>query len=438
MTTDRAVEFVHTATTAERPNAVAEHVRVRTLDTLAAITAGFRVPGVDIVSDYVQRHCDGSAAVVLDGSGSRRSVAGATFANAIAANALDIDDGHREVKGHPAAAVVPPALAAAEATDATVGELLDAVYVGYEIAVRAGLAIHATDGVYTGTGSWGAVGAAAAVARLRGLTDEATAHALGTAEYHAPRTPIMRGVERPGMTKDGIGWGAYAGAVAVDLARNGFTGSGTVFDEPGVDVAETLWTTHHVTRGYLKPYPCCRWAHPGIDAVLELRNRHGVDPDTVEDVRIHTFTEATRLDTRRPATVEDAEYAYPYPVAAALVRGQFTVDELREPAREDESIRRLAETVRFVVDPELDERFPEACLARVELATSEGTYRSAVTRPSGARDQPLDAAERRRKVVTLCRPTLDTEAIDAVRARLSDRASSVASVLTPWLTSQES
>ena len=432
MTTDRAVEFVHTATLADRPGPVAEQVRVRTLDTLAAITAGFRIPGVDIVSDYAQRDCDGSAATVLDGTGGRRSVAGASLANATAANALDVDDGHREVKGHPAAVVVPPALAAAEATDAMVGELLDAVYVGYELAVRAGLAIHATDGVYTGTGSWGAVGAAAAVARLRDLSSDATVHALGTAEYHAPRTPIMRGVERPGMTKDGIGWGAYAGAVAVDLAGSGFTGSGTVFDEPGVDVTETLGTTHHVTRGYLKPYPCCRWAHPGIDAALELRDRHDIDPETVEEIRIHTFEEATHLDTCRPATVEAAEYSYPYPVAAALVRGQFTAAELREPARDDASIRRLAEAVRFVVDADLDERFPEACLARIELATSERTFQSDVTRPRGARDRPLDQSERRDKVTRLCRPTLGTEAIEAVRETLSDRSRSVETLLGSW------
>ncbi len=432
MTTDRAVEFVHTATLADRPGPVAEQVRVRTLDTLAAITAGFRVSGVEIVSDYVQRDCDGSAATVLDGSGSRRSVAGASLANATAANALDVDDGHREVKGHPAAVVVPPALAAAEATDAMVGELLDAVYVGYELAVRAGLAIHATDGVYTGTGSWGAVGAAAAVARLRDLSSEATAHALGTAEYHAPRTPIMRGVERPGMTKDGIGWGAYAGAVAADLAGSGFTASGTVFDESGVDVTETLGTTHHVTRGYLKPHPCCRWAHPGIDAALELRDRHDIDPERVEEIRIHTFEEATHLDTRRPAMVEAAEYSYPYPVAAALVRGQFTAAELREPARDDASILCLAEVVRFVVDADLDERFPEACLARIELATSERTYQSDVTHPRGARDRPLDQSERRDKVTRLCRPTLGTEAIEAVREMLSDRSRSVETLLGSW------
>lgn len=432
MNTERATGFARTATLTGAPGAVAEQVRVRTLDTLAAATAGSRTPIFDVTRDYARESLDGDAATLLDESGARCSVAGTTLANATAANALDVDDGHRAVKGHPAAVVVPPALAAAEAVGGTVGEFLDAVYVGYELAVRAGLAIHATDDVYTGTGSWGAVGAAAAVARLRDLSADATARALGIAEYHAPRTPIMRGVERPGMTKDGIGWGAYAGAVAVDLASRGFTASGTVFDEANVAVTDDLGERRHVTEGYLKPYPCCRWAHPGVDAALSLRERHGIAAEDVEAVRVHTFSEATRLDTREPDSIEAAEYSYPYPVAAALARGRFTVDELREPARNSEEILRLADAVRLDVDGTLDDRFPGDCLARIEIDAADETHRSGVARPRGAVDRPLDATEVRRKVERLCRPTLDGSAVERVRSALSDRSAPIGRVTSQW------
>lgn len=432
MTTDQAAEFARTATLTAASDAVAEEVRVRSLDTLAATTAGYRMPKIAVTRDYARKSLDGDAASLLDGSGERCSMAGATLANATAANVLDIDDGHRAVKGHPAAIVVPPALAAAEAVGGTVGEFLDAVYVGYELAVRAGLAIHATDGVYTGTGSWGAIGAAAAVTRLQDRSPDATARALGTAEYHAPRTPIMRGVERPGMTKDGIGWGAYAGTVAVDLASRGFTASGTVFDEPGVAVTDDLGDTHQVTDGYLKPYPCCRWAHPGIDAALALCDRHGVDSSTIDEIRVHTFSEATHLDTRAPDSVEAAEYSYPYPVAAALVRGRFTVAELRAPARNSGEIRRLANAVELHVDGDLDNRFPAECLARVELDAGGRTYRSAATRPRGAVERPLEAAEIRRKVERLCRPMLDSSAVEQIRSALADRSAPIECVISQW------
>jgi 2-methylcitrate dehydratase PrpD len=433
MDTQRAVEFARSATIADAPDDVETHVKARVLDTLAAITAGYRQEGVDIVREYATTRLDGTEtaqATLLDGSGETVAVEGATLANGVAANALDVDDGHREVKGHPAAVVVPPALAAAEVVDASIRDVLDAVFVGYELAVRAGLAIHAVDDVYTGTGSWGALGAAAATARLFEFSDEQTTHALAVAEYHAPRTPIMRGVEKPGMTKDGIGWGAYAGVVAAQLAEAGFTGSGTVFDEAAVE--DTLREEFHVTQGYLKPYPCCRWAQPGVEAVLRLRSRYDVDPTSVESVRVATFEEATQLHTRRPETPEEAQYSYPYPVAAALVRGQFTQAEHAASARTDATILALADRVEFVVDDALNERFPTECLARVAVETAEETYRSDVTRGRGARDAPLSSGERLQKARRFVSPTLPESTVGRLDDTLDREHESVATLLEPW------
>lgn len=435
MTTQRAVEFVRSATIADAPPDVEDHVKARVLDTLAAITAGYRQEGVEIAREYAMTRLGGDGrdgqATALDGSGETVSVEGAALANGIAANALDIDDGHREVKGHPAAVVVPSALAAAEAANASQREFLRAVFVGYEIAVRAGLAIHSVDGVYTGTGSWGALGAAAATARLLEFSATQTAYALSVAEYHAPRTPIMRGVENPGMTKDGAGWGAYTGVVSAQLAEAGFTGSGTIFDES--TVSDSFRDQYHVTRGYFKPYPCCRWAQPGVEAILALRSQHDIDPASVESIHVATFEEATRLRTRIPETPEEAQYSYSYPVAAALARGRFTQAEHRGSARADDRILTLTDRVEFAVDDELDERFPEECLARATVATPNGTYESDVTRSRGARAAPLSSKERLQKARRLVSPTLPETAIAYLDATLDRERESIEALLEPWL-----
>lgn len=430
MTTADAVAFARSHGRGDAPDAAREHLRTRVLDTLAVTTAGYRFPAGRLVRDYAADRLDGEAATVLDGSASRLSLEGAILANATAANVLDADDGHREVKGHPAAIVVPAALAAAEREDATVGEFLSAVLVGYELAVRAGLAIHAVEDRYTGTGSWGTIGAAAAVARLRDLDREAFAHALGTANYHAPRTPIMRGVERPGMTKDGIGWGAYAGTVSVLLAERGFTASGTVFDEQAVDITETLGERYHVTEGYLKPYPCCRWAHPGIEAVLDLAPDDGFDPATVERVRVETFEAATHIGTCAPDSVAAAEYSYPYPVAAALTHGEFTPEQLRPRTREDEQVRALADRVELHRAPDLDERFPSECLARVTVETVEETYRSGTTVSRGAREHPLSVTAVHEKARALLEPLAVDPA--TIAATLTDPSATTTDLLAPW------
>lgn len=431
MTTERAVQFAQSATIWSAPDAVKKHVKARVFDTLAAITAGYRQEGVDIIREYATTHLGGDEVTLLDGSGTSLTVEGATLANGVAANALDIDDGHREVKGHPAAVVIPPALAAAEAVNASIGEFLNAVFVGYELSVRAGLAIHTVDGIYTGTGSWGALGAAAATARLFELSTEQTAHALGVAEYHAPRTPIMRGVEKPGMTKDGIGWGAYTGVVSAQFAKAGFTGSGTVFDES--DVVNTLGEQFHVTDGYLKPYPCCRWAQPGVEAILTVASQHDIDTANIKSIRISTFEEATHLHTSSPRTPEEAQYSYPYPVAAALVCGQFTQAEHAKSIRTDSEVLALADRVEFIVDEALDIQFPSECLARVDVETADETYRSGVTHARGTQDAPLSSEERLQKMRRLISPTLTSAKVEYLNDIL-DSERSIMALLQPWQT----
>lgn len=432
MSTRKAVEYTRSETLDEVPAPVIESLRVRLLDTLGAITAGHHLGSSKVVRRFATATHGGDEATILDGSGDRLGIRGATLLNATAGNALDIDDGHRLVKGHPAAIVIPPALAAAEAADATVRDLLEAVLVGYELGVRAGLAIHEIDGVYTGTGSWGALGAAAAVARIRESTIDVTAQALSIGEYHAPRTPIMRGVTQPGMTKDGIGWGAYTGTTAALLAEHGFTGSGTVFDEAAVDPTTTLANEYYIENSYLKPYPCCRWAHPGIDAALRLREENNIQPNTIEAVHVHTFEEATHLDTRHPETPAQAEYSYPYPVATALIRGQFTPDELTPQTWADTRIRDLVENVHLHRDEDLNARFPEECLARLDIVTNRRTYTSGAVQPRGSNERPLSQEAHYNKADRLLSANLSDRSIDHVIDTLSRPGCSVSTLLEPW------
>ncbi|UPV75218.1 MmgE/PrpD family protein [Halorussus limi] len=430
--TVKVAQFARCANLSTYDEVVTETVRRRVLDTLAAITAGYRYGSGEVVRDHaLDRAHDNGDVTVLDGNGRTAPPTEASLANATAANVLDIDDGHRDVKGHPAAVVVPAALAVAEETDASVAELLNAVYIGYEIAVRTGLTLHDVDGVYTGTGSWGAVGAAAAVGRLRDYDVGTMAAALGTAEYHAPRTPIMRGVEQPGMTKDGIGWGCYTGVEAAALSEREFTASGTVFDE-STRFIEDLGTAHHITESYLKPYPCCRWAQPGIEAMRELVASHDITPVTVECITVKTFEEATHLQTRHPQSVEEAEYSYPYPVAVMASQGEFTESNLSPAQWDDPEVKALAESIRLTTDEEIDSRFPEECLARVIVETESQTHRSDIVKARGAVDRPLSESEFMRKIDGLLSPTLPSNTFETVNRVLNQPTSSVHDVLAPW------
>lgn len=432
--TDAVVSYIHGESKNAIPETVYSRVRLCLLDTLGAITAGHRIEGSRKATQYAAKTFADGKSTILDGEGKQIQIEGAVLANSVAANALDIDEGHVGADGHPAAIIVPSAIAAAEEEKVTVGELLDAILVGYEIAVRAGQVLPEVTGYHTGTGSWGPIGAAAAVAKIEDLSPETTADALSIAEFNAPQTPILRSVATPGsgMTKDGIGWGGHVGTMAVSMAKEGFDGSGTIFDEPEVKIAEPLDEQYEITKSYYKPYPCCRWIHPGIDAVRSLYEDHEIDPSNISEVRVHTFQNAIELRTTQPESADEAEYSYPFALATVLLKQTFTPEDLTEEAFSNQRVRNLADKVNFVHNEGIENRYDEAWLAKVEIETSERTYMSEVTHPRGSAERPMTDSDHQSKQQSLLDPYLGSGTATELRNIASDRGTEVTELLHYW------
>ena len=215
------------------------------------------------------------------------------------------DDGHPLAKGHAGAAIVPATLATIPLKNSVpvIGvEMLTTLVIGYEVALRAGVALHATACDYHTSGAWNALGSAAVAARRLGLKHEKTRHALGIAEYHGPRSQMMRCIDHPTMLKDGSGWGAMAGVSAAYLANESFTGAPalTIEAEEVKGYWEELGQNWRMTDQYFKPHAVCRWAQPAIEAALMLQQTHRLSPGNINRIQVHTFHEAVRLNRRHP------------------------------------------------------------------------------------------------------------------------------------------
>jgi 2-methylcitrate dehydratase PrpD len=430
--TARAAAFAVSAGWEPLPEAVRRRAKMALLDLIGAAVAGSRTPVAEIAATSAARAWRGTEASILL-SGLRASEPGAAFANGCLTNALDIDDGYRPIKGHPGAVVFPAALAAAESRGASGRELLAALVAGYEVAIRAGIALHAGYREYHGSGAWGALGAAAAAGRLLGLSADQLTHALGIAEYHGPLAPIMRCVEHPAMVKDGIGWGAMAGVSAALFAHGGFTGLPTVLDAHP-EVASDLGRDYKMLGLYFKPHPCCRWSQPAIEGVRRILARATVAAETVACVRVHTFEAATHLGPVWPGTTEEAQYSLAWPVAAALVDGKVGPDQVLGARLENARIRALASKVEAVVSPDLEARFPAEALCEVELVLHDGTaHRSGVCGARGDPADPLTDAEITEKFRALTAPVIGPDVARRVERAVDalDQAPDLHALLVP-------
>src|SRR5262249_7470684 len=124
------------------PAAVAERACQHVLDTVAAMVSGSRLPPGRLAIAYA-RQLGGRREASIAGSRIMTSCVNAALANGMLAHADETDDSHAPSRNHPGCAVVPAALAAAEATQASGEQFLRAVVLGYDVAARVNYALGA-------------------------------------------------------------------------------------------------------------------------------------------------------------------------------------------------------------------------------------------------------------------------------------------------------
>ena len=436
---DRVRDLVFELDIARIPDEVRQFAVLLLLDTLGVAAASRDMEAARIAREvaldlYAARPGGPAARMLFDGRAA--SMAGAAFAGAAQIDNLDAHDGYNPTKGHIGVAVVPAVMSFAQGvTPITGAEALAAVIVGYEVGARAGIALHATVSDYHTSGAWNALGVAAVGVRLRKLTAEKLREALGIAEYHGPRSQMMRVIDTPTMLHDGSAWGALAGVSAVLLAERGFTGAPAVTVE-AAEVAEIwrdLGKAWVVDRHYIKPYPVCRWVHALIDCALQLRADHRLRSEDIAAIELTAFHEATRLYREQPDTTAVAQYAISFPVASALVNGGLGVSEIAGAGLDEPETRRLVDATHVHESNDYNDRFPAGRWGDVTLTLKDGRRLESGPRDArGGPENPMKEDEILAKFHDYAAPAIGKvrarALADAVR-RLADPGSDFAAAL---------
>lgn len=404
-------DFAADLSYADLPEAVLTVLRRSFLDTMGVAAVGSRTRMAGIArtagAALFGTGTVGAARTLM--AGGSLSPAGAAMAGAFTIDSVDAHDGSSPCKGHAGSAVFPALLACAEVRgDMTGVEFSTLLAIAYEVSYRAGLAQHATCADYHTSGSWTAVGVATAYARALGATPDVIRHAAGIAEYHGPRSQMMRCIDHPTMVRDGVGWGAPSGVAAAYLASAGFTGAPALTCEDAASFWEDLGTRWRLVEDtHYKPYPCCRWAHPAIDAARDLMTTHDLHHSDIDRVEIKTFHNATRLAGHAPTTPDEFAYSIAFPVATMIVRGQLGTHELSPETLSDPDIGRVSQATTLVDDPHFTKLSVGKRWAQVVLTHRNGNvFTSNPRTPRGDTDMPLRDAEISQKFHLFADPVL--------------------------------
>jgi len=432
-TLERLADYIVGFDAAALPERTRTAVRHAIIDLVGASIAGFGAEAVRAARTVAKRqYAAGAASVWFDGHG--LTPAGAAFANASAASALDLDDGHRGAGGHPGASIIPAAIAVAEACNSSTERLFAAIALGYEVAIRVSAARDFTRLDTLSTGRWCGYGAAAAAAYLMGFDREKTTEAMAIAGVAAPGLSAAGYSRRMGNSvKEGIPWATAIGLTATELAREGYTGPTDILDHSdyydSAALLAGLGGSFAVERIYFKPYACCRWIHAAIDAVTALRREEAFAACDIRSIEVHTFARALRLSNEiEPETLEGAQYSLPFCIATAAIDGPESLLPMSRDLLGRADIRSLSAKVRLMVDPVLDPLFPAQAPARIRIMTDDRVMEREVRFAWGDPDNPMGEAGLVSKFTTLACAHANSQSLAATILGLG-RSSSLAGLL---------
>ena len=395
----------------DAPPAVVERMKALVLDLLRVVAVGAKLPWSKDARQYALKLGGNATSTVLF-YGDRMDAVRAAFVNGAFAHACDLDDTHVGSMHHSGASVLPAAFAIAERENASGRALLEAAIVGYEAALRIGLAVQPQlfQKGFLATATVGPLGAAVAAGKLLRFSADDMAGALGAACTYAGG--LAQFYKSGSVIKRvNAGKAAECGVIAALLTQEGIWGPRDILEgkEAGFfrafsDQPNPSRVTDDLGRGY-RLMEVSTKVHAGAgrlqatnDAGLALASEHQLTPGQIVDAEAGIPKVIQGMLTKNdPHDMQSAMLSVPFSLAMALALGCA-----RGPAAgitpadydnliADPAVRALSLRVRCVVDPEIEAKTnTEEVPARVTIKLADGRALEAkVDHPRGSPHRPM-------------------------------------------------
>ena len=406
---EQLAEFVVHIQFEDLPPSVIERTKMCLLDFLGSIFAGIHTDSIKILVETI-KELGGTPESTIIGERAKTSSLLAAFCNAAAGHVIEMDDLHRASILHPGAPVIPAALAIAEREKKSGKELILAIVVGYEVAIRIGEAVGPSHyEFWHTTGTCGTFGAAIAAGKQLGLDAQQIVAALGSAGTQA--AGLWEFLADGAMSKQlHTGKAAMNGVLAALLAQKGFTGARKILEgEKGflramstgyalskiTDKLDPSLGEFKIMSDSFKPHAACRHTHSAIDATLELVKKYNLKPNEVQEICVQIYSGAFELlNDITPTTPYAAKFCMPFCVASALKHRAVGFASFTPQVLKDLEIQHVMTKVRVEKDPVLDKEYPEKWPAIVKIKTRKGDmFVAKVEHPKGDPENPMTTEE---------------------------------------------
>lgn len=420
--TEKLIDFALNFKTEDIPAEVMAFQKKVLVDSIGVMTAATTLePACKPFMEYaIENNANPVSAII--GTDQKTSPVMAAMANGALIHALDYEDGHDVSHAHPNTASIPSLLAIAQSKHSSGKELVAAMVISSEIAVRLKMCLTGNDlrdcGWYSPP-MFACYGAVLGASRLAGLDEMQTLDALSIAmtqislpgQSARSKASVLRGVREALSAK--------AAAFGVAMAEKGvharmddpFEGEfglfmscfrnmydeNVIFDELG-----TRW---EATGLRFKAWPCCGTTHGVIDDLFGLLEENDIKPEEINE--IHLTVNKVHMNLLEPYDVKyhpqslaAAKFSLPFTVALATMNRNVTLNMYKEEILSDPKLIALAEKVTFELRP-VDPAWPKDLFlddfVKVNVKTGRGDFEREITVSSGSPKKPLTDAQIKNK-----------------------------------------
>jgi len=424
-------EFIFPLKYEEIPERVRTLAKYYFLDWLASVYRGSREKPVRMMLKVI-KGMPGKPECTVIPDGSKNICLLAALINGASSHMVEMDDLHRASILHPAAPIIPAALAVAERKKRSGRDLIVAIVVGYEVGIRVARMVGTSHyQFWHTTATCGTFGAAAAASKLLLLSPQQVVWALGSAGTQA--SGLWEFLSESAMSKQlHPGKAALNGILAALLAQQGFTGAEHIFEgERGFCKAtssdydfrratDRLGREYQMEGNSLKLHASCGHTHSALDASLILKKEASLVPAEIEKVRVKLYSAALNLLGNVQLTDPYmAKFHLPFCIATALKFGKVGLEAFTEERLSDGELGELMARVELTSDEALDREYPEKWGAIVEIMAKGGRALSRkVEYPKGAPQNPFSPQEISNKFMSLTEGILPTEKSSSMVSRI--------------------
>ena len=363
----RVADFAASISFDSMPDVVRERARLLLADCLPVIGTGMQV---DEMRRFTELQLAGAApgpAWVI-GIGRRARADQAAFLNGMAGTWLELNEGNLLARGHPSIQVLPAAIASAQSLGASGRELLCAIVVGYETCARLARAADVRLSIHP-HGTWGVIGAAVAVARLKRFNASQIASAINQAATLGLATSRQTLLEGATVRNPFTGHSGHMGIAVTQMVEAGFTG---LADGPSALFASVIsdrFDPDHVIaglgeewlipHGYMKLNPTGRYVHAAFDALDDALTGHEpVDVAAIERIDVRAYKLAGMLKNQTITSSFGARFSIPFALATRLVHGTAWLEAFDQQAVDNPAVQALARRIFVVEDPAHTAAYP--------------------------------------------------------------------------------